>query len=672
MWITAQPAGIMTKAYLKYRTRITILSSLILLGWVILAARLFQIQIIDGNDYRIQGKRQAQVKVTLPATRGIIYDRKGLALTSNIIHYSIGVHPAKIEDQDSLADFLSQLTGKSPQHYLSRLESEKPFIYLERNLLNQECESLLDKQFAGVVVEKQVSRNYPHQNIASQTLGFIDVDGKGIAGIELKYDRFLKGEAGWVVKSADGLGKTQRKINYPVNQPANGADIYLTIDLEYQTLLQEELIRRIEETGARSASGILMNPQDGSILAMASVPDYDPGAPGNYPVENQKNRVITDQFEPGSTYKIVCATAALDQNTVTIDEEFNCEGGKYSFAGKIIEDWESFGLLNFSQIIEQSSNVGIIKIAERIGANSLYRYSRDYGFGALTNIGLVGETSGILRNTSDWTAISLAELSIGYEVGVTALQLTCAFATIANGGILMKPRIIDRIVSQDGVVVYSDRPEVVRKVADQSCMRALSGMLTKVVATGTGMTAGIPGWLIAGKTGTAQKFFNGRYSKSKYISNFAGFFPADNPQIVGVFVLDEPNIGYHWGGIGAAPLFKRVVQRIINLDDDLLLVTVQQSDNQSSEITIPKIESTPRPTENLVALSTVALVAQPVKNTNNCTIPDIRGMSLRKALKTIRIAGLIPKFQGSGTVAWQSPKPGLIVSPNSTCVIGLK
>ena len=672
MWITAPPAGIMTKAYLKYRTRITILSSLILLGWVILAARLFQIQIIDGNDYRIRGKRQAQVKVTLPATRGTIYDRKGLALTSNIIHYSIGVHPAKIEDQDSLADFLSQLTGKSPQHYLSRLESEKPFIYLERNLLNQECESLLDKQFAGVVVEKQVSRNYPHQHIASQTLGFIDVDGKGIAGVELKYDRFLKGEAGWVIKSANGLGKTQREVSYPVNQPANGADIHLTIDLEYQTLLQEELIRRIEETGALSASGILMNPQDGSILAMASVPDYDPGAPGLYPVENQKNRVITDQFEPGSTYKIVCATAALDQNTVAIDEEFNCEGGKYSFAGKIIQDWENFGLLNFSQIIEQSSNVGIIKIAERIGTNSLYRYSRDFGFGALTNIGLVGETSGILRNTPDWTAISLAELSIGYEVGVTALQLTCAFATIANGGILMKPRIIDRIVSQDGIMIYSDRPEVVRKVADQSVMRVLSGMLTKAVATGTGMKAGIPGWSIAGKTGTAQKFFNGRYSKSKYVSNFAGFFPTDNPQIVGVFVLDEPKNGYHWGGIGAAPLFKRVVQRIINLDDDLLLVTAQQSDNQPSEINISKIESTPRPTENLVALSTVALVTQSVRNPNNCTIPDIRGMSLRKALKTIRIAGLIPKFQGSGTVAWQSPKPGLIVSPNSTCVIGLK
>jgi len=672
MWITTQSAGIMTKAYLKYRTRITILSSLILLGWVILAVRLFQIQIIDGNDYRIQGKRQAQVKVTLPATRGTIYDRKGLALTSNIIHYSIGVHPTKIEDQDSLADFLSQLTGKSPQHYLSRLESEKPFIYLERNLLNQECESLLDKQFAGVVVEKQISRNYPHQNIASQTLGFIDVDGKGIAGVELKYDRFLKGEAGWVIKSANGLGKTQREVSYPLNQPANGADIYLTIDLEYQTLLQEELIRRIEETGARSASGILMNPQDGSILAMASVPDYDPGAPGLYPVENQKNRVITDQFEPGSTYKIVCATAALDLNTVAIDEEFNCEGGKYSFAGKIIQDWENFGLLNFSQIIEQSSNVGIIKIAERIGANSLYRYSRDYGFGALTNIGLVGETSGILRNTPDWTAISLAELSIGYEVGVTALQLTCAFATIANGGILMKPRIIDRIVSQDGVVIYSDRPEVVRKVADQSVMHALSGMLTKAVATGTGMKARIPGWSIAGKTGTAQKFSNGHYSKSNYISNFAGFFPADNPQIVGVFVLDEPNIGYHWGGIGAAPLFKRIVQRIINLDDDLLLVTAQQSDNQPSEIPIPKTELTPRPTESLVALSTVALVTQSVRNTKNCTIPDIRGMSLRKALKTIRVAGLIPKFQGSGTVAWQSPKPGLIVSPNSTCVIGLK
>ncbi len=662
----------MTKAYLKYRTRITILSSIILLCWVVLVVRLFQVQVIDGDDYRIRGKRQAQVKEAIPATRGTVYDRNGLALTSNIIHYSVGIHPAKITEKDSIATIMSRITGKSRDHYFARFESDKPFLYLERNLQSQECELLMDKQIAGLVIEKQVSRNYPHHNIAGQILGFINVDGEGIAGIELKYDRFLRGEPGWMVKRADGLGKTQRDISYPFNQPADGSNIYLTIDLEYQTLLQEELKRRVNETKASSASGILINPHDGSIIAMASVPDFDPGAPGRSPVENQKNRVITDQFEPGSTYKIVCATAALDQRTVGIEEEFNCEGGKYSYAGKIIQDWESFGLLNFSQIMEQSSNVGIIKIAERIGSNSLYRYSRDYGFGAQTNIGLIGETSGILRNTREWTDISLAELSIGYEVGVTALQLASAFATVANGGILMQPRIIDRIVDQNGGIVYSNRPEVVRKVADQVVMQELTGMLTRAVATGTGSNAHIPGWSIAGKTGTAQKFINKRYSKTAFISNFAGFFPAKNPQIVGVFVLDEPELGYHWGGIGAAPLFKRVVQRIINLDDNIVLVSAQRTNQQTTEsVAVEDDDSKPKPAD-MITLSTVAQAEPTLTSATQCIIPDIRGMSLRKALKTIRTAGLIPKFQGSGTVAWQSPRPGLTVQTNSICVIGLK
>lgn len=658
----------MTKTYIKYRARITVLSSLILLVWAVLAGRLFQIQVLDGSDYRSRGRRQAQVKEILPADRGTIYDSKNIALTSNLIHYSVGVHPAQVNPEYEIAGRLHTITGKSAAHYRKRLDSDKKFIYLERNLDDPRCEQLLTQNFPGVTVEKQVRRNYPHENIAGQIIGFINVDGAGIAGLELQYDRYLQGEAGWMIKQADGLGKTQRKISLPIQAPIDGADIFLTIDLEYQTLLQEELMRRLEETGSRYASGILMNPQDGSILAMASVPDYNPGNPGQSPLENQKNRVITDQFEPGSTFKLVCATAALDQNIVALDQEFNCEGGAYSFAGKTIQDWEEFGLLNFSQIIEQSSNVGIIKVAERIGATSLYRYSRDYGFGARTNISLMGETGGILRQPQDWSDISLAELSIGYEVGVTALQLACAYSALANGGILMKPRIVDRIISRNGKLIYGDRPEVIRKVADSRVMDQLSNVLTRAVVSGTGTNARLAGWSIAGKTGTAQKFVDGSYSRKDYISNFAGFFPVENPRIVGVFVLDEPNYGYHWGGIGAAPLFRRVVQRIINLDDELQMAA--QADQSPPH---PQARQSSRLAVNVppLVLSTAAVVA-PDSNGDRPTMPDIRGMSLRKALHTVAELGMKPKFQGSGRVVWQNPKPGDVVRPNSTCAIGLQ
>ncbi|MFH1853642.1 MAG: penicillin-binding protein [Candidatus Neomarinimicrobiota bacterium] len=658
----------MTKVFLKYRARITVLSSLVLLGWVILAARLFQIQLIEGDGYRLQGQRQAQVKVGLPPDRGTIYDRKTVALTSNIHHYSIGVHPSQVQSAQTLAEAVSAITGKDAQSYQRRITSAKSFIYLERNLADPRCEALLENRPAGLAIEKRVSRSYPHQNIAAQLLGFVNVDGTGIAGLELKLDSQLRGQAGWMVKQADGLGKTQPKVSYPYKEPLDGCDVYLTIDLEYQALLQDELSRRLRETDARSASGILMNPQDGSILALASVPDFDPAAPGNAPAENQKNRVISDQFEPGSTYKIVCATAALDQDIVAIDQEFNCEGGKYSLPGKTITDWESFGLLNFSQIIEQSSNVGVIKIAQLVGPKNLYRYSRNFGFGSQTNVNLISETSGTLRHTADWSEISLAELSIGYEVGVTALQLATAYCAVANGGILMKPRIIDRIVAGDQTVIYSDRPEVVRKVASPEVMQTLTGMLTRAVAHGTGSNAKIPGWSVAGKTGTAQKYVDGSYSQSKYISNFAGFFPVENPQLVGVIVLDEPRIGYHWGSIGAAPVFKRVVERIINLDDDLLLAAA--AEQPAFVQAVPLEEPTPAPV--YIPLSTRAVVTKTKAEPGKCIIPDIRGMSLKKALQTLHQAGLKPQFQGSGTVTWQSPRPGLSVPENTTCRIGLQ
>ena len=402
--------------------------------------------------------------------------------------------------------------------------------------------------------------------------------------------------------------------------------------------------------------GIMIDPQTGAILAMASIPDFNPNQHELFPIENQKNRVITDQFEPGSTYKIVTATAAVATNAVSLYEEFNCKEGKVNIAGKVISDHEKFGLLTFSQIIAHSSNVGMIKIAQQLGREPLYKFSRNFGFGTQTGIRFPGEAKGKLRKTKDWSEMSLAEVSIGYEVGVTALQLASAYAAIANGGFLIKPHLVKQILSSKGDVIYAEEPKIIRKIGNPEIMEAVKDMLVDVVEYGTGSKARIDGWSIAGKTGTAHKFIDGAYS-NKYISNFAGFFPAEKPQVVGVVILDEPKYGYHWGGYGAAPLFRRVAQRIINVDD-----TIKHQKPKQKEL--PKILIADDLENNhLVPLSTY--------QDGYAVVPNVRGMSIRKAKKILIKSNLRAKFKGSGHVVWQSPTPGTKKLPGTICTIGL-
>jgi cell division protein FtsI/penicillin-binding protein 2 len=415
---------------------------------------------------------------------------------------------------------------------------------------------------------------------------------------------------------------------------------------------------------AKGAMGILMNPQTGAILAMASLPDFNPNQPDVSPQENQKNRLITDQFEPGSTFKVVTATAAVATETVSLFDEFYCEDGQFTVAGKIITDHEKFGLLTFPQIIAHSSNVGTIKIAQKLGEKPLYKYSRDYGFGTSTGIRFPGEVQGVLRKTKDWSDMSLAEVSIGYEVAITALQLASAYSAIANGGVLLKPRLVKQILSQEGKIVYTENPEVIRRVASKEIMSTITDILVQVVNSGTGTKADIQGWSVAGKTGTAHKFIDGEYSKNKYISNFAGFFPAENPQVVCVIVLDEPRYGLHWGGYGAAPVFKRVVQRIINMDDSIQY--------QKPKIDAKTLLFADGSLKNKTSLPPLSTVTPYPKYTDGYTVvPDVRGMSIRKAKQILLSSKMRVSFKGSGTVVWQSPKPGTKKLPGSLCTMGL-
>ena len=656
----------MTKNFLRYRTRITILSSFVILAWCILITRLFQIQVLKNELYVGNGFLQGQYKEILQASRGNIYDRNNVPLTRNISHITLCGNPSDIIDKNSVAHILSQCTENPPTYYLEKLSSKEPFVFLERNILDSQCDYISKLKDYGVIIKKNYFRFYPFGSTGSQLIGFTDPDSRGLSGIEKHYNSVLTGTSGWIMKKRSGTGKSKRDNSYPYVKPSNGSDMQVTLDIEYQCILEDELKKQMDATDAKGATGVLMNPETGEILAMASIPSFDSNHPSDYPLEYQKIKAITDQFEPGSTFKIVSATAALDKKIVSIDDEFFCENGSFFYNGVRIRDHEKYGLLTFSQVLEQSSNVGIIKITELLQGQSLYQYIKKFGFGIETDINLPGESKGFIREPHNWSKISPGVISMGQEISVTALQLASAYSAIANGGYLLRPKIVNQIMNHKRKVKKNKNSKVLRRVASLETTETIKNILVKTVTMGTGSSAAIPGWDIAGKTGTAEKFINGSYSKTKFISNFVGFFPAENPLLLGVIIIDEPKFGFHWGSIGAAPVFRNIAQRIINMDDSF------QHKKQSKEILSEnRLWASNRKvfTEDF---QDPILFNHPGNDENkDCIVPDVRQMSLLKAVRKIKKSGFSHNTHGSGIVQWQSPKPNLIKACGSTCVIGL-
>jgi cell division protein FtsI/penicillin-binding protein 2 len=663
----------MTKSYLKYRTRITVLAGITILAWSGLCIRLFQIQVLNSDKYEAVVLKQSQKKQNLPATRGNIYDRDNRPLTRNIIHYTLSVNPSKVTDKDGLAKVISERTGQSEEYYLKKLNSKARFEYLERNLQRETLGSLETTVFEGLNIERKYRRYYPHNQIAAQILGFTNVDDEGISGIEKDFNTYLTGEAGWVYKTKGWKGKIQYKSGMPFQAPINGYNVQLTLDLEYQSILEEELLRRQTETKAVSATGIIMNPQTGEILAMASTPGFDNNKFSNSSPEQHRIRSITDQFEPGSTYKIVPALAAISNNKIGLTEEFNCENGEYKYFNIMIRDHEKRGMLTLPQIMHFSSNIGVVKFMKQVGAKGLYNQSRAFGFGSATGISIAGEAVGKLNPVKNWSAVSLGQISMGHEVGVTAIQLATAYCAIANGGYLVTPRIVRQIIDHNQDVVYAEEPAIIRKISDENSMKNMREILRGVVVNGTGHKAEIAGWDVAGKTGTAQKWKNGKYSNDKFISNFVGFFPYENPQLLAFIMLDEPRKPNHWGSEGAAVAFRRIIKRIINMDDEIIPPVREQKRVEYVNSLIKDDIIIQRNGPLAAQVSTLPIALSTVANfSNKVPMPEVRGFSMRKAMTVLRQAGLKIQIQGSGKVIWQSPKPGSILNKGSTCIVGLK
>lgn len=675
----------MTHFYQKYQRRVAVLSLVIISAWLGLGYKLFNIQIINGKDYYSQSHNQGQAKEILPAIRGNIYDVKNNPLTRNTIHYTIAADPTQISDVNNISRTLSSITGKPVKHYSKKLNSKSNFVYLDRNLKKRYIKPLLAKNLDGLIVQRHSRRSYPHSNIGGQLVGFTDVDDDGLAGFELLYNDYLSGSDGWIVKQKTGLGEIGHRNNYPKQEPEDGSDIHLTINNDYQLILHEELEKQLKKSDALAATGLIINPQTGALLAIATVPDFDPNNPGKYSVKNQRLRAVTDQFEPGSTFKIVTATAAIDNYVVGIYDRFDCENGEYKYNSITISDHEPYEDLTFGEIIQYSSNVGIIKVADKVGKKRLFQYAQEYGFGSSTNLGIAAESSGTLRKVNDWSNVSIAEVAMGHEVGVSAIQLAMAYSSIANDGILLKPYLIKNIKNRNNQAIYSENPSVVRKIADANVMDSITDLLVKAVEDGTGQEAFIPGWQVAGKTGTAQKNIDGKYSNSKFISSFVGFLPASDPQLLCVIYLDEPKHGYHWGGIGAAPVFKRTMERIINMDDSIKPPTNGFFDLKEKTPVLVKKELKPTKKDRRsepILLSSTSVVkneessrvskSSASETDNEIAVPNVKGMSLRKAIRVLQRTGLESKFAGSGRVIWQSPNPGTVVKTGEICSIGLE
>lgn len=677
-------------------------------------ARLFYIQILNSHFYQKVARKQYESVVPLHAERGLIFDRNGSILVSNWIGYSYAADPELMSDEakEKTAKKFASVFNLPVEYFLRKLESKSRFVWLARNIAPAEAAALNNFKVFGVIRVPEQRRLYPYGEVAGQVLGFTNVDGKGVSGIELEFDSLLAGKDGYEVMQLDGIGRKMPSVDYPRVDPVPGQNIELTIDLNLQQIVEEELASGVEKARAAGGSAVFIDPETGEILAMANYPQFDPSKYATSSSDEIRNRAITDVFEPGSTFKIVTAGAALEEGIERPESRIYAENGKYTLYGRLIEDYEHAGWISFRKAVEISSNIAFSKIGMKIGADKFFRYARDFGFGVKTGIELPGEVSGELKKPYEWSKVSLPFMSFGYEVLATTLQMADAYASIANGGKLMQPFIVKKIFNRDGKTIFENSPMEIRRVVSPSVAQTLQGLFTDVVEYGTGKPAKVDGLLIAGKTGTAQKLVEDKYSKRFYHASFAGFFPIPNPQIAGYIMIDSPQNGYT-GGQVAAPIFGRIASRMFGIlrhkiydrQDEIKMVansaTSQPSQVQKSvevgAICVPDVRwldfktakdilvglnlqvsgkgnpgsivISQEPSPNSLVQKGSQVVFRSANPADITTMPDFRGVAVRRASSFLLSLGIPFKIVGSGQVISQLPAPGTPISNKASVTI---
>jgi cell division protein FtsI (penicillin-binding protein 3) len=527
-------------------------------------ARLLYIQFFRSEYLSGIAKKQHSLFVELEPRRGTIYDAKLRPQAVNLAIESLYASPREIpaKEKNKTVDSLSSILSLSRAMLQERLSRDKSFVWIARKLPPPQAEQIKKLNIRGLGFLKESKRCYPNGYLGSHILGFAGLDNSGLEGIEKAFNTYLQGQTGWTIFLRDAR---QKKLDLSEHMvpPVEGYDIRLTIDEVIQYIAERELDKAYKIHRAKAASIVVMDPYTGAILAMANRPTYDLNVFSKANKEQIRNRSVCDVFEPGSVFKIVTASAALEEKKVTEQDTFFCENGAYKFAGHVLHDHKSHGTLTFKEVIEQSSNIGTVKVAQLLGPTLFHKYIKLFGFGSKLGIDIPGEVSGLLKEPRLWSKTSMLALPMGQEVGVTALQLASAISVIANGGTLMQPYMISEIGDKYGQPIKQFSPKPIRRVISEDTALRVRKILTSVVENGTGKLAKVSGFSAAGKTGTAQKLDpNGRYSHDKFVASFIGFAPAEEPLVTIVVTVDEPH-PYYFGGVVSAPVFKNVAGAVI-------------------------------------------------------------------------------------------------------------
>ncbi|MCD6319700.1 MAG: transpeptidase family protein, partial [Candidatus Desulfofervidaceae bacterium] len=626
------------------------------LSGLCILAQAFRLQVMD-----ISSHRKELTKVTIPCKRGFIYDRNGEPLAITVQTPSLYACPDKIENPYVVARALHKILHISQKELVKKLNRKGEFIWIKRWLSPREAEAIEKLNLNGLGFQPENRRYYPHIFLAGQVLGFVGIDGKGLEGIERKYDYFLKGKPGYYYGIKDACGRITISPRLPIQPAQDGDTLYLTLNYKIQYAAEEALKKAIKKWHAQKGCVVVVVPQTGEILAMANYPFFDPNSFRKANPTIWRNQTIADVFEPGSTFKPFLLATALNENIWSPHDILYGEKGHYRLENVTIHDVKPFGWLSVENAIVYSSNIGAVKIGQKVKKELFYDYIKRFGFGKRTNIDLDGEASGLVRSANQWTKIDTATICFGQGIGITALQLAMAYCAIANDGKLMQPLLVREIRDAKGKVVKLYQPHIKASVITPKTAYKVKKILRKVVVKGTGQEADIPGYEVAGKTGTSQKINpkTGQYYKNKHIASFVGFFPASHPRVVIVVVIDEPH-PISFGGVVAAPIFKEIAQDIIWL---------WQLPPSSPTFKVAKLKKTPKlaiPSKSLVEATQINPdIAQGI-------MPDLRGLPLRLALKILQDANIKVKIKGMGRVTRQTPPPGTKIKGDIVCLLQLE
>ena len=651
----------MTRLYSFYQLRVRFISALFFICSIAILGKMLYVQSFQAADLREITLNAGFTERSVKGSRGNISDRNGQILAETIKTYTFWVNTQKEADVNAIATLFSEAFNQPLDSYQKLLSNRKRYIPLTKALNRTQCLPVLEKlkETKGLQCDVSTSRYYPFQNLASQVIGYVDRDHKGQFGIERRFDPLLNGKTSNLKYNRSANGTLRKAIIDQHPTAENGADIQLTIDVNIQSILLDALKRGMKKSGALTANGVIINPFTGDILAMASVPDFDPNTYEKYDVSTFANRTISDSYEPGSTFKLISLTAALESGMFTAEDQFFCENGEYQIiSSKIIHDHEPHGDLSLSDIFIYSSNIGLAKMVDQMGAQHIYDYARKFGFGIRTGVPLPSEAPGVLREFNEWTRLSGPFVSMGQEISINTLQLAVAYSAAANGGYLPTARIIKNI-SGNGFEERDYSPRPVRKVMTRETSESLLAMMEEVVNHGTADKARIPGFRIGGKTGTAEKFVNGSYSSREFISSFAAVFPTDNPKYVCIINVDSPRYGLHWGNETAVPIVKDIFERLIINNKEFIPVESKP---------MPQFAHTNN-TDKLAPLLSTANIIQKREN----TVPNFLGKTLKQTIQEAKDLGLLINPVGtSGRVVWQSVSPGELVDNASACTIKLE